>query len=381
MRWGRALTAAAAIVAMGVGLSVESLSQTKEQAALERMRREISSLRQRLESTRREARNAEQELAAIDLELRLHATELEMASSILAGIERKKAAAERRIAELVPLIERQRKQLATRLAALYRMGETSYVRLFLSFDAKENPFEAASLLRYLIHRDARAVEAFRESRLQLAVERSALQTEEERSLKAIRIVADRKRAVESSRRKKESVLAQLRSESYQSEKELQELEEKAARLQRLLALLYERKPAERRGDSISDYRGVLPWPIQGKVVETFGTKRNPRFATVTTSNGIRIEAEPGTEVAAIFAGTVLYAEWFKGYGNLVIVDHGDRVFSLYGNLRPTNLVVGSRVEAGQVVGSVAASESAEAGSLYFEIRQNNEPANPVTWLR
>lgn len=381
MRWGRALTAAAAIVAMGVGLSVESLSQTKEQAALERMRREISSLRQRLESTRREARNAEQELAAIDLELRLHATELEMASSILAHIERKKAAAERRIAELVPLIERQRKQLATRLAALYRMGETSYVRLFLSFDAKENPFEAASLLRYLIHRDARAVEAFRESRLQLAVERSALQTEEERSLKAIRIVADRRRAVESSRRKKESVLAQLRSESYQSEKELQELEEKAARLQRLLALLYERKPAERRGDSISDYRGVLPWPIQGKVVETFGTKRNPRFATVTTSNGIRIEAEPGTEAAAIFAGTVLYAEWFKGYGNLVIVDHGDRVFSLYGNLRPTNLVVGARVEAGQIVGSVAASESAEAGSLYFEIRQNNEPANPVTWLR
>lgn len=371
----------AGIVAGVTALAVDLKSQTNDQAALDRMRGEISSLRKRLEASRSQARNAEQELAAIDLELRLHGTELEMASSILTDIERCKADAQRKIEEIVPRIERQRKQLAERIVALYRMGEVSYVGLFLSFDAKENPFEAASMLRYLIHRDARTVEAFRTSRLQLAAERSALEFEEARSVKAIRIVADRRRAVEASRRKKEILLARLRSDSYRSEVELRELEEKAARLQRLLALLYERKPAARRGASITEFRGVLPWPVEGKIVETFGTKRNPRFSTVTISNGIRIAAESGTEVAAVFAGTVLYAEWFKGYGNLVIVDHGDRVFSLYGNLRPTNLAVGSRVEAGSIVGVVAAGESAEAGSLYFEIRQNNEPANPVTWLR
>lgn len=373
------------LIAAGIMLSItfaqDSSSQSRERASLEKMRGEIADLRRRTQKMRAEARTAEEQVGALDLELRLHSTELEMAGSVLKYVEAQRLEAEARINQLEPEIARQKQRLSERLAALYRLGEVSYVRLFLSFDPSKNPLEAAGMLRYVITRDARTVEEFQKNRRRLAMQQEELALQEAKVLKAVALVEDRKRAMESTRRQQQSLLAKLRSESSQSERELAELEEKARRLERLLSLLYEKKGPAQAGAAITDYRGALPWPLQGKVVESFGTKRSRRFATVTASNGIRIEAEPGAEARAIFDGTVIYAEWFKGYGNLVILDHGNRVFSLYGNLRPTTFTVGRRISAGDSVGFVAASETVEAGSLYFEIRENNEPADPATWLR
>lgn len=375
----RALTAASLIATLLFAGSL--LSQSKDRASLDRMRQEIAQLRRRSEEKKAQARTAEGQLASLELELRLHTSELEMARRVASLVEQQRLEALRRIETLGPQIESQKKRLSRRLAALYRLGEISYVRLFLSFNPSRNPFEAAGMLRYIITKDARAVEEFQENRRRLAIQQADLARQQERLRRAAALVEDRKRAVESTKERQRALLVKLRSESFRSERELADLEEKARRLERLLSLLYGRKQSAEKATAITDFRGVLPWPVEGKVVESFGTKRNPRFATLTVNNGIRIAAEPGTEVRAIFDGTVIYAEWFKGYGNLVILDHGQRVFSLYGNLRPTILLVGSRVRAGEPLGAVAASETAEAGSLYFEIRLNNEPADPAGWLR
>src|SRR5258708_9303779 len=88
--------------------------------------------------------------------------------------------------------------------------------------------------------------------------------------------------------------------------------------------------------AVADIRtveGALGWPVAGKVIEPFGRQRNAKFATVTTNNGVKIAAAPGSPVHAVFGGTVLFSQWFKGYGNLIIVDRVNRVFSLYGNLK------------------------------------------------
>ena len=381
----RQLSRPSILVASGMilvlALARDTVSQSKERASLEKMRGEIAELRRRTEKMRTEARTAEEQVAALDLELRLHSTELEMAGGVLRVVEAQRLSAESKIRLLEPEIALQKLRLSERLAALYRLGEVSYVRLFLSFDPSKNPLQAAGMLRYVITRDARTVEEFQKNLRRLAVQQQELSLREAKVTKAAALVEDRKRAMESTRRQQQSLLARLRSESSQSERELAGLEEKARRLERLLSLLYEKKGPAQTGAAITDYRGALPWPLPGKVVEAFGTKRSARFATVTASNGIRIEAEPGAEARAIFDGTVIYAEWFKGYGNLVILDHGNRVFSLYGNLRPTAFTAGRKISAGDSVGFVAASETAEAGSLYFEIRENNEPADPATWLR
>jgi len=132
---------------------------------------------------------------------------------------------------------------------------------------------------------------------------------------------------------------------------------------------------------IRTVQGALDWPVSGKVIERYGRQRNPKFATYTVNNGLKIEAAPNTQVRAVFQGTVLFSQWFKGYGNLIILDHGNRVFSLYGNLKQPAVAVGDRITTGQPIAGVGESEEAASGHLYFEIRNDNRPEDPQKWLR
>jgi septal ring factor EnvC (AmiA/AmiB activator) len=197
-----------------------------------------------------------------------------------------------------------------------------------------------------------------------------------------RIVEQRQREMASARAKKERMLASLRSEGSQSEQKLAELEEKAKRLEHLLDVLSRQNgTAAVAAIDIRTVQGALAWPVRGKIVEHFGKQTNAKFSTVTFNNGLKIAAAPGAEVRSVFAGTVLFSQWFKGYGNLVILDHGNRVFSLYGNLKSPAVAVGDRVNAGQTIAGVGESEAAHSGYLYFEIRQDNKPQDPQKWLR
>jgi septal ring factor EnvC (AmiA/AmiB activator) len=196
-----------------------------------------------------------------------------------------------------------------------------------------------------------------------------------------RVVEQRRADVVTARQQKARMLAVLQLRGSQSEKQLAELEEKARRLERLIDVLSRQQSGKAPPADIRSVQGALSWPVAGKVLEAFGRQRDPKFDTVTFNNGWRIAADPGTEVHAVFSGTVLFSQWFKGYGNLIIVDHGNRVVSLYGNLKSPSVAPGDRVGAGQTIARVGESEEAQLGYLYFEIRQENRPEDPQKWLR
>ena len=177
------------------------------------------------------------------------------------------------------------------------------------------------------------------------------------------------------------MLLALQLQGSRSEKQLAELEEKARRLERLIDVLSRQQSGKAPPTDIRTVQGALSWPVAGKIVEAFGRQRDPKFSTVTFNNGWKIAAAAGTEVRAIFPGTVLFSQWFKGYGNLIIVDHGNRVVSLYGNLKSPSVAPGDLVDAGQTIAGVGESEDAVSGHLYFEIRQENRPEDPQKWLR
>jgi murein hydrolase activator len=281
----------------------------------------------------------------------------------------------------VPRIAQQKADLRKRLVALYRLGGLSYVRMFLALDENQNPIEAMSMLSYLVTRDSRLVTQFQTARAQLAVRRQQLADRQARLRQTRAIVEERRRAVMAAREQQQRVIARLRTEETGTAAQLAALEEKARRLQRLVDVLSQQKRGEMTALDIRSVQGALEWPVQGKVIERFGRQRNPKFATFTVNNGLRIEAVPGTQVRAVFQGTVLFSQWFKGYGNLVILDHGNRVFTLYGNLKASAVAVGDRVVTGQPIAGVGESEDASAGHLYFEVRQDNKPEDPQKWLR
>jgi len=107
---------------------------------------------------------------------------------------------------------------------------------------------------------------------------------------------------------------------------------------------------------------------------------NPRFNTVTVQNGLDISAAAGAPVRAVAAGRVVHAGWFKGYGNLVIVDHGDGYHTLVAHLASMTTAAGEDVEAGSLLGTVGDTGSMKGAYLYFEVREKGRPLDPAAWL-
>ena len=367
------------LIAM-IGLS-SVRSENPGNADLERVRGEIVRLRRRLEDVHAQTASTQRALQEVGLELDIRDRELQLAVNLQSQIEQQQKAAEAQVAEIGPRIQRQKLFLRRRLDALYRLGGLSYVRMLMSIDDRRDPVEAMLMLSYLVSRDSRAVTRFQASREALRLRLVDLADRSQRLGQMRRVVEERRRSVVAARNEQQRVLASLRGEGSQSQRQLAELQERARRLEHLLDVLARQKAGAAAPTDIRAVQGALDWPAQGKVSERFGVQTNPKFSTVTFNNGLKIAAPAGTSVHAVFAGTVLFSQWFKGYGNLIILDHGYRIFSLYGNLKSPAVSPGDRVLAGQALAGVGESEDARSGYLYFEIRQDNKPEDPQKWLR
>jgi septal ring factor EnvC (AmiA/AmiB activator) len=382
MRWTRTGSRVVATLIVGLMTLTTARSQpSRSTSDLDRLRDEIARLKNKLDDVHRQAKSAQQELEAVDLELGIRTKELDLAIETQKHLDEERTDIERQIAGIAPRIDRQKKFLGKRLAALYRMGGLSYLRMALSIDDRRDPIEAISMLNFLITRDARAVSRYQATREQLALRQNDLADRQHKLADVRRVVEDRQRAVAAAHAQKERLVASLQREEHGSEQHLAELEEKAKRLERLIEVLSKQETAGAGSFDVRTVQGALAWPADGKVVERFGRQRNPKFDTFTTNNGIKIETAAGAPVRAVFGGTVLFSQWFKGYGNLIILDHGHRVFSLYGNLKPASVAAGDRIAAGQTIAGTAESEETPPAYLYFEIRQDNRPEDPQKWLR
>jgi septal ring factor EnvC (AmiA/AmiB activator) len=357
-------------------------AQSARKADLEQVKSEIGRLRKRLEQVQQQARTAQQEFDEADIELGIRTRELEIAEDLEARLEEEQQNIQGQIAVLHARIETQKRYLGKRLGVLYRLGNLTYLRLFLSIDQRRNPLEAISMLSYLVGRDSRAVTRLQNDRRQLDLRTADLRDRQLRLARMKQVIEEQRRAVSHARDEKQRLLDALQEEASGSQEQLADLEEKARRLERLIGILSRNQIGDISGAAdIRTVQGGLPWPVEGTVVEHFGRQRNAKFATYTVSNGLKIGAPPGAPVHAVFRGTVLFAQWFKGYGNLIILDHGNRVLSLYGNLRAPAIAVGDRIEAGQAIAGVGEGEDLQSGYLYFEMRQDNRPEDPQKWLR
>jgi murein hydrolase activator len=375
----RAAAVALAVLALAV-FPGNGAAQSTEEQDLEQLRARIRGLERQIGSLRTREQTERTQLETLDLELELRNRELEIAVRTVRRLAAEHDFLEARVLDLSVRYEVQKHFIERRVRALHKMGGLSYLRLLFSARADRTALESMGMLNYLVQRDARAIDQYRAMKKALAEDRKALAERSAEVASAHELVASRQQQLEEKRREQQALVASLREQSRRSEAQLTELTEKAERLERLMKLLYDRDRVSIAG-SVTQLRGALSWPVRGEVVAEFGRQRSRRFATFTINNGLSIAAEPGTEIRAIFDGTVLYSQWFKGYGNLVILDHGERVFSLYGNTRSVRVTQGDRVMAGEVVGAVAEAEEDGGGMLYFEIREDNQPVNPRVWLR
>jgi len=276
-----------------------------------------------------------------------------------------------------------REDLSRRLAALYRMGRLGYLQTLASADSGEAFLRGLQVLSFLAARDARLLRAYEGSLVELATKEKSLALLRTTIASVARETREAERALERARAEKAALLSRLERAAEQQRSSVALLEDKTSRLEALLELLETRGRALPAGAaSIRRYKGALDWPARGKVVVPFGRIANPRFPkTFLRSSGWTIDVPTGSEVRSVFAGDVVYAQWLKGYGNLVVLDHGDGVFTLYGHLMTGTVPRGTRVALGEVVGRVADAPEEEVPGLYFEIRESRASVDPRAWLR
>lgn len=321
------------------------------------------------------------EAATLDLEIRkTERRELELERS---GVERSEAEAVRDLAVSRRRAEELRVDLAARVGALYRMGRLGYLRTLAAVESGRTFLRGLQVLEYQARRDSEFLSRYEASLTDLATKERQL---DERRTELSRVLVEerrREKELEQSRAARAVAFARVSRAAEEERQAVDRTEEKATRLASLLDLLEARGRALPPGaGSIRRFRGALDWPARGPVSVPFGRIPNPRFPrTFLKSSGWTISVPPGTEARAVFAGNVAYAQWLKGYGNLVVVDHGDGVFTLYGRLTPGTVRRGHRLGVGDRVGEVAQPPADEAAGLYFEVRDARASVDPRAWLR
>jgi murein hydrolase activator len=287
----------------------------------------------------------------------------------------------------------QEQALARRLRAVYKVqAQGGALPLLLSGD---DPVARAVAVRHLTHLaalDARLIQEYRGTTDRLEDRRRREETRQ-RELAGLKSDAQREQAeVDNDAAKRRTLLARVRDERAYHERMVGELTEATRRLEAFITDLQAKQRRLARvpppkgtvvppGVGFGTLRGRLPWPTEGRIIAGFGAQVHPRFGTRTFRNGVDIEANSGREVAAVHGGHVIYTGWFKGYGNLIILDHDNEYYTLYAHMADIGVKEGDDVRQGQRIGTVGDTGSLEGPRLYFEVRYQGKPQDPEQWLR
>lgn len=347
-------------------------TDTLARRATDRMR----ALQQEADSLAAREKTLLGELRKLEIDRQLRIEEVRQIDAEASAVERDLAATTGRLAVLQAEDRAARPELEARLVEMYKLGGARYLRLLLSTADTRRIGQASRTIAVLARLDRDRIVAHQRTVAELTAARATLE-ERGRRLVALRAEARRAQAdLDQAVRARDAMIREIDRQRDLNAQLAGELQTAHRQLQITLRQLAGGGAVEPAALPLRPFRGDLPWPLAGTVRRRFGGagRQSP------LSNGIEIGAPDGRTVAAIHDGVVLFAGAFTGFGNLVILGHGPQTFSLYGNLLDVATVKGARVDAGQAIGTVGAPAIGPAG-LYFELRIDGRPVDPLQWLR
>ena len=361
------------------------VAQSKEE--LGGLKKKIQEEKQRVKAIHKKESSVISQLNKMDRNLSKKEKELKVLNRKLEGVVQKVRKTNEELQLVTQSVEAQEAFLEKRLVALYKFGETGMPQIFFSSNSYAEFLNSRRYLASILGQDRELVEDFRKRQTVLGSYREQLK-EDERELQALKEKAEQKQAeIRKDRLQKSRLLDSVRGEKRIHLAAIKELETASAQLQTLLNRL-EREIREKAkaevfipaGKGFGTFRGKLAFPVEGRILSIFGKNENPKFNTFTVQKGIEIEAAIGAEIRAVYDGRVLYSDWFKGYGKILIIDHGEGYYTLSGHASALLKNVGEEVRGGEGVALVGDTGSLKGPCLYFEIRQRGKPLDPLEWL-
>ncbi len=277
-------------------------------------------------------------------------------------------------------IERRKEWIRRKLRALQKYGHTGdFAILLTSGEDISQLMKTWKSLQYVTASEHNVLKHYKTNLEGLNEKEKRLTKLGAELLKNEEKIRDKEAALVEKRKDKETMLASARKEKGSYKKMIEELNNAS---KRLLEIIKESEKTDTyTAKGFSGLKGRLPWPVEGKIAIPYGSQKDPQFNTPVFRSGIYIQSGADSIAKAVHSGKVVFAEWFKGYGQLIIVTHGDGYHTLYGSLSEIFSKVGDIIKEGQTIGQVGNSGILNASGLYFELRYKGKPVNPLHWLK
>lgn len=376
--------------ALGLSLSLTLILPPVLHAAnmrkdLEGLKKKIAKEKQGISQVRKKEGTILQKLDEIEADLEKKSKQLKEASArfstVASELEEKRNEAE----SLRHSLAQRRQLFRNRAAALYRWSRAGSPLVVFNGDMSLGSFlRRKHYLESTVAFDQNLVRRLSEEMQRRDLLAKELAAKKQQLDSRRQALAEAKASVQKEARNKKQLLASLRREKASRTRVVKELEAAALRLQKMMEEIsrraVSRPPEIPPGVGLAKLRGKLQWPVKGELISGFGKARHPEVAAEVFHNGIDIKAPMGEAVKAVEKGTVVFADRFTGYGKMVIIDHGERYYTIYAHLSEILIKNGDRVKRGEAVGKTGDSDSLAGAQLYFEMRKDGRSIDPVPWF-
>ncbi len=364
---------------------------------LTKVRRELDLERKQAKLVARKEQSLFEELDRIDRQLQQKGQELKALQAKLRTSTERLHAIQKEIRLTQTQLDQIKGLFRRRIRAMYKQGRHGYVQALLSSEDLSGAGRRIRYLAAIANQDQRMVAAYTAGLETLQTQQAELEHSKAELTLSQKAVAAKREEILGEQRARRVLLAKVQEQKKGHLAAIRQLELAAHELQGLIGRLQREKrpqsgrapapepsgvpvPPEGSVAAFASLKGRLPWPTSGALASTFGRQEHPLYRTVTFNRGIEINAPEGQKIVAVTDGIVLYADWFKGYGRLIVLDHGGGYYTVYAHAAEILVRIGDRAAKGQSIGLVGTSGSVAGSQLYFEVRHRGRPQDPIAWL-
>jgi len=362
-----------------ISLCISAAADMHQQAELDKLKRSISTLEEKLQNQRQEKDQLQTQLELIEIDVAKLNQNIHSFRYKIAAAKKKLSTLQSKKSDLQQRIAKQRSAIAEHIRSAYKTGSEEPIKLLLN---QQDPQQLTRILKYydyLLEARTNKIQQFTADIDQLKKTVADIQTTKlalSQSKKALE--ADRKKLA-SNVKKRKTTLGKVEKSLLSSNKKLTDYQKQRKQLETVINTV---KKAAARIAPAKDYpsfassKGKLSWPVKGKLTHSFGSRRGNYLRW----DGWLINARSGADIKAIHHGRVVFSNYLRGFGLLLIVDHGDGFMSLYAHNQALLRETGDWVQSDEVISRAGNTGGLTDPALYFEIREQGTPVNPKIWL-
>ncbi len=376
-------------------------SITQRKAQLQTLQQQLKDTQAKYKNIAGKEENLLQELELLEQVLHQKHQQLQLHQEQLAAYQEELKELERNLGQLEQEHRAEKAVLAKRLRAIYKMGDLGYLIPLFNMSSYAEFQQQITYLHVISEHDIELIQTAKKAIQTIQAQERKVQERRQNVLDAQEAITTQQKDIQAQQQEKTQLLRKIRQDKQQYAQAIDRLEASARRLDELLEAESSKPPPtptpdlrdaptvknpSNSHDVVRHYdskyfrsnKGDLLWPVEGKIMTPYG--RIKRHGTTTFYKGVDIQAAKGTPFYSVFKGTVRYADWFEGRGNLIILDHGGNYHTIYAHADELNVKAGDVVKTRQMLGRVGDTDSIKGAHLYFEVRANGRPEDPQRWL-